>query len=410
MRHDRRHDGRHGRRRLGIVPALGVLTACGVTFGLAGCGAAAEGAARFGSGDSTLISDSTVETAAPAADCPKVADRLPDVRVSDTVKRSVARGLGLLEIQVADADRRLAATAGKADPGTAQRAVLSSLADQRAATIERIADAIGSVASRPEGLGALATCTLSGAETAPAPTPSALPPDPSTGLSTDPPTDLPTDLPTDFPTDLPTDFSIDDLPSDFPSDLATALAGGIDGAPPAKAKKSGDKPATSPSPSAAPKASASPSPSAADAVTVDCPPVAAELRIPSAVKSDIAVQLGLLELRSANANRRLADQNTDQNTVLGDLERDRATIVRRIETILTRSDDATGDTGADLAGLVACQVNGGVLIDNDGSTDTAPTDDPAGDGQDVGQDGGSAGDDTWFASTDPGAGAGYGAN
>jgi hypothetical protein len=401
---------RQDRRRLGLVPALGVLTACGITFGLAGCGAAAEGAARFGSGDSTLISDSTGEPAAPTADCPKVADRLPDVRVSDTVKRGVARGLGLLEIQVADADRRLGATVDRADPGAAQRAVLSSLANQRAATIQRIADAIGSAADRPEGLDALATCTLSGAETAATPAPSALP--------SDPPTDLPTDLPPDFPTDLPTDFSIDDLPSDFPSDLATALAGGLDDTQPAKAKKSAKKSAASPSPSpsAAPGASASASPTVADAVTVDCPPVAAALRIPSDVKSDVAVQLGLLELRSANANRRLAGQNTDQNTVLNDLERDRTTIVRRIETILTQADDPndpTGGAGDDLGGLTTCQVNGGVLIDNNGSTDTAPTtdpiDDPA-DGQNGGQNGGSADDDTWFASADPGAGAGYGAN
>jgi hypothetical protein len=90
--------------------------------------------------------------------CPDVASRLPAVPAR--ARTEVDRNLALLETQIAEAERRLASSAGEGGPNFVQNAILGPLADKRVATINRIATAIGRSAARPVGLDALAPCAL----------------------------------------------------------------------------------------------------------------------------------------------------------------------------------------------------------------------------------------------------------
>jgi hypothetical protein len=98
--------------------------------------------------------------AAGAILCPTVADRLPAIPAQ--AQAEVARNLTLLETQIAEADQRLATSAGEGGANFVQNAILGPLEDKRFATINRIATAIGRNAARPEGLDALAPCSLAG--------------------------------------------------------------------------------------------------------------------------------------------------------------------------------------------------------------------------------------------------------
>ena len=90
--------------------------------------------------------------------CPTVADRLPAVPAQ--AKAEVDRNLALLTTQIAEANKRLATSAGEGGPNFVQNAILGPLADKRVATIDRIAIAIGRHAATPQGLDALAPCKL----------------------------------------------------------------------------------------------------------------------------------------------------------------------------------------------------------------------------------------------------------
>jgi hypothetical protein len=98
--------------------------------------------------------------AAGAILCPTVADRLPAIPAQ--AQAEVARNLTLLETQIAEADKRLVTSAGEGGANFVQNAILGPLEDKRFSTINRIATAIGRHAARPEGLDALAPCTLAG--------------------------------------------------------------------------------------------------------------------------------------------------------------------------------------------------------------------------------------------------------
>ncbi|MEU5276944.1 DUF1996 domain-containing protein [Streptomyces asoensis] len=93
-------------------------------------------------------------------DCPDVGSKLTDV--PEQASPQVARELALLDEQIAEAYRRLqeSADAVKQDAGFADNAVMNPLKEKRAATIQRIAEAIDRVGDRPEGLDELAGCTL----------------------------------------------------------------------------------------------------------------------------------------------------------------------------------------------------------------------------------------------------------
>ncbi|MBU8861173.1 MULTISPECIES: hypothetical protein [unclassified Micromonospora] len=96
----------------------------------------------------------------PTVACPDVRGRLP--QVPDRARAEVDRNLALLESQIAEANRRLAAD-GRNGGEFINNAILRPLADKRTATLNRIATAIGRVAQRPQGLDQLAQCAVTDA-------------------------------------------------------------------------------------------------------------------------------------------------------------------------------------------------------------------------------------------------------
>jgi hypothetical protein len=80
--------------------------------------------------------------------------------VPAAARTDVDREFALLDTQVAEANTRLLNTVGQGGANFVQNAILGPLADKRAATLDRIALAIGRVADRPEGLDQFAPCQL----------------------------------------------------------------------------------------------------------------------------------------------------------------------------------------------------------------------------------------------------------
>ncbi|MDZ5442945.1 hypothetical protein U2F26_09380 [Micromonospora sp. 4G57] len=97
----------------------------------------------------------------PTVACPDVKGKLPQVPAE--ARNEVDRNLALLDAQIAEANRRLAADAGRNGQDFINNAILRPLADKRKATLNRIATAIGRVAQRPQGLDQLAQCALADA-------------------------------------------------------------------------------------------------------------------------------------------------------------------------------------------------------------------------------------------------------
>ena len=96
----------------------------------------------------------------PTVACPDVRSKLP--QVPDQARAEVDRNLALLDAQIAEANRRLAAD-GRNGQDFINNAILQPLADKRTAALNRIATAIGRVAQRPEGLDQFAQCALADA-------------------------------------------------------------------------------------------------------------------------------------------------------------------------------------------------------------------------------------------------------
>ncbi|MFI1069257.1 DUF1996 domain-containing protein [Streptomyces puniciscabiei] len=92
--------------------------------------------------------------------CPDVGSRL--TAVPDAARPEVDRELALLDRQTAEAYRQLqqSGQAGGPESGSVDATIMNPLKDQRAATIGRIADAIDRTGERPQGLDAMAACTL----------------------------------------------------------------------------------------------------------------------------------------------------------------------------------------------------------------------------------------------------------
>ncbi|MDG9720442.1 DUF1996 domain-containing protein [Streptomyces sp. DH24] len=108
-------------------------------------------------------------TGAATIDCPDVGSRLTEV--PEQAKGDVDGELAALDEQIADAYKKLqdAAGAARQDGGAAadpDGTIVQPLEKRRAGTIERIAAAIDRVGDRPQGLDALADCSLRGAEPA----------------------------------------------------------------------------------------------------------------------------------------------------------------------------------------------------------------------------------------------------
>jgi hypothetical protein len=115
-------------------------------------------------------------SATPQVRCPSVRDKLPGVPRHALAE--VDRSLAELDRQISEANERLVGTRG--DGGND---ILGPLKAKRAAVLDRIAIAIGRGSTRPQGLDALAACTLDQGDGRPqpsaAPTSSASPlPDP----------------------------------------------------------------------------------------------------------------------------------------------------------------------------------------------------------------------------------------
>ncbi|WP_460060622.1 DUF1996 domain-containing protein [Streptomyces sp. YKOK-I1] len=102
--------------------------------------------------------------AANTISCPDVGARLTSV--PEQARAQVDRELALLDKQVAEAYQRLqsSARAIQQDSNFANNAIMGPLKDKRFATIDRISIAIGRSGTRPQGLEALAACTLRAAD------------------------------------------------------------------------------------------------------------------------------------------------------------------------------------------------------------------------------------------------------
>ncbi|MEW2812618.1 DUF1996 domain-containing protein [Streptomyces massasporeus] len=109
-----------------------------------------------------------VRAAGATIDCPDVGSKLTSV--PEQARGEVDKELALLDEQIAKAYQRLSESAQQVqqDPGFADNAVVNPLKEKRAATLERIAIAIDRVGDRPEGLEALAACTVEAGNEAPA--------------------------------------------------------------------------------------------------------------------------------------------------------------------------------------------------------------------------------------------------
>lgn len=94
---------------------------------------------------------------AQTVNCPSVSAKLPTVPAA--AKTEVDAQLAQLDAQIADANKLLAASAGKSQTEI-NNTVLAPLKAKRAATIEQITNAIDRVAARPQGLQNLAACTV----------------------------------------------------------------------------------------------------------------------------------------------------------------------------------------------------------------------------------------------------------
>ncbi|MFF5002359.1 DUF1996 domain-containing protein [Streptomyces phaeochromogenes] len=119
----------------------------------------------YASADETGAAKGTAQNQALAAgtstiDCPDVGQQLK--AVPDKARTQVDRELALLDKQVSEAYQRLSTSqqAIQQDANFAQNAIVNPLKDKRKATIDRIVIAIGRVGTKPQGLEALAPCTL----------------------------------------------------------------------------------------------------------------------------------------------------------------------------------------------------------------------------------------------------------
>ncbi|MFD7135116.1 hypothetical protein [Streptomyces sp. NPDC059894] len=276
---------KYNKRRVAAIGAAAALALTGavvVNSALAG-----ESSGKSATDARTLASPGTIT-------CPDVASQLPSVPA--TAQAEVDRNLALLDTQIAEANQRLADTVGQGGPNFVQNAILGPLEDKRIATVNRIATAIGRTAARPEGLDALAPCTLDTAGTGTTATPSA---------------------------------------------TATESTGGADDAEDAgNAGETGD--------------------TGTDVSTITCPDVASQLpAVPATAEAEVDRNLALLDTQIAEANQRLADTvgqggpNFVQNAILGPLEDKRIATVNRIATAIGRT--AARPEGLDA--LAACTLN-----------------------------------------------------
>jgi hypothetical protein len=283
---------KYKKRRVAVIGGAAAVALSGAVI----AGTALAGTPSKGDGH-----DARTLAASPGTiTCPDVASQLPAIPAS--AKAEVDRNLALLNTQIDEADKRLAATVGQGGPNFVQNAILGPLEDKRIATVNRIATAIGRTAEKPTGLDALAPCTL---------------------------------------------------------DAGGGAAGTGDQA-------GGDAAGTGGQASAAPSATDSDGAGDAAAETgntgagtISCPDVASQLpAIPASAKAEVDRNLALLNTQVDEADKRLAatvgqgGPNFVQNAILGPLADKRKSTVDRIAIAIGRT--AEKPTGLD--SLAACTL------------------------------------------------------
>ncbi|MFC8194960.1 DUF1996 domain-containing protein [Streptomyces sp. NPDC057298] len=152
MRRNTRKRSRTAGRTVGAVAAL--------ALGAGGLAVANIYASADESGTSKGTAQNQAAAGSSTIDCPDVGQQLKDVPAQ--ARAQVDRELALLDKQISEAYQRLSTSqrAIQQDANFAQNAIVGPLKDKRKATIDRIATAIGRVAAKPQGLDALAPCTL----------------------------------------------------------------------------------------------------------------------------------------------------------------------------------------------------------------------------------------------------------
>ncbi len=146
---------KYNKRRVTLIGGAAAVALSGtVIAGFALAGETSGSSANSGTNARTLASPGTIT-------CPDVRSKLPAVPAS--AQAEVDRNLALLDTQIQEANKRLVDTVGQGGPNFVQNAILGPLKDKRVATVNRIATAIGRTAAKPQGLDALAPCTLDAA-------------------------------------------------------------------------------------------------------------------------------------------------------------------------------------------------------------------------------------------------------
>ncbi|GHK03127.1 hypothetical protein ACWEWI_24790 [Streptomyces sp. NPDC003753] len=139
---------KYNKRRVAIIGGAAAVVLSGAVIAgsaLAGETSKSNGARTLAAGPGTIT-------------CQDVKSQLPAIPAS--AQAEVDRNLQLLDTQIAEANKRLVDTVGQGGPNFVNNAILGPLKDKRVATINRIATAIGRTAAKPQGLDALAPCTL----------------------------------------------------------------------------------------------------------------------------------------------------------------------------------------------------------------------------------------------------------
>ncbi|GAB2946976.1 hypothetical protein GCM10023080_001940 [Streptomyces pseudoechinosporeus] len=293
---------KYNKRRVAMIGGAAAVVLSGAV--IAGSALAGE-TSNNGEQAATNASPGTVN-------CPAVEGSLPEIPAS--AQAEVERNLTLLDTQISEADQRLVDTVGQGGPNFVQNAILGPLEDKRIATLNRIETAIGRAAEKPEGLEALAACTLDAGGAADA------------GGEAE----------------------------EEPTEAATGAAGENEAGAGAgdAAGDAGD---------AEDAGGAEDAGNAGAAGTISCPDVEPSLpaEIPASAQAEVDSNLAQLDTQIAEANQRLVDTvgqggpNFVQNAILGPLEDKRVAALNRIETAIGRA----AEKPEGLEALAACELN-----------------------------------------------------
>ncbi len=256
--------------------------------------------------DGSGASDKASTKAASTISCPEVTGSLPEIPAQ--AKAEVDRNLALLRTQLDEANKRLASSVGQGGPNFVQNAILGPLKDKRRSTLDRIAISIGRHAGKPQGLDALAECSLgTGAGS-------------GTGAG-----------------------------GSAPATAAPSApgSGGEGGAQDGSGAGSG----------------AGTGAGSGSAQSISCPDVASKIgAVPAAAQAEVDRNIALLQTQLDEANKRLASSvgqggpNFVQNAILGPLKDKRASTIDRIRISISRQ-GATAPSGLDA--LAGCSLASG---------------------------------------------------